>query len=286
MTFWLNGSFLDGEIAIHIADRGFLLGDGVFETLLVERGAPAFLDEHLARLKSGLKTLCMELTVPDDVNSIVRELAEKKGLAVGRAVARLTATRGVSSRGLALPDSAKPSVLLTLAGAPAPHAAPARLIVSRFRRSEMSVAARCKTLNYLDNVLAKNEALEAGADEAVMLNSHGRVACASAANMFIIDERGAATPPVEEGALEGVVRRLVLEGAAQTGVPVAERPIAADDLAHASCVFLTNSLVGLRPARMKNSVASTLAQAEIFKKLAAWYETRLREDLRMREAAP
>lgn len=285
MTFWMNGGFLEDERAVSVADRGFLLGDGVFETMLVDRGRPAFLDEHMARLLTGLAALGIDADLPD-IAAVIRALAERKGLAGGLASARLTVTRGASARGLAFPKpAAEPSVLLTLAGAPPPGVAPARLFVSAYRRAETSIAARCKTLGYLDNVLAKNEALEAGAEDAVMLNSHGRVACASAANIFVLTENEAATPPIEEGALPGIVRGLLLKGAADAGVSVAERAITVDEL-RSGAVFLTNSLMELRAARLEDGADANVTQTEMFKNLKAWYQARLCEDLEMRRAAP
>lgn len=283
MTFWMNDEFRENEKAVSIADRGFLLGDGVFETILVDRGTPAFLDAHMARLQSGLAALGIDARLPD-TGSIIRALAERKSLADGLASARLTVSRGVSARGLAFPDAARPSMLLTLAGAFPPGEAPLRLAVSKFARAETGIAARCKTLNYLDNILAKNEALQAGADDAVMLNSHGRIACASAANIFVIDGDGAATSPIEEGALPGIVRGLLLKGASDAGVSVAERVITVDEL-RSGAVFLTNSLMGLRAARLEDRADANVAQTEMFKNLEAWYQARLCEDLEMRRAA-
>lgn len=286
MTFWMNGEFRESETAVSIADRGFLLGDGVFETMLVDRGTPAFLNEHMARLLTGLASLGIDADLPD-VAAIIRALAERKELAGGPASARLTVSRGASARGLAFPglEAAEPSVFLTLAGAPPSGAASVRLVVSAYRRAETSIAARCKTLNYLDNILAKNEALEAGADDAIMLNTHGRVACASAANIFVLTENEAATPPIEEGALPGIVRALLLKGASAAGVSAAERAITVDEL-RSGAVFLTNSLMGLRAARLEDRADANVAQTEMFKNLEAWYQARLCEDLEMRRAAP
>lgn len=288
MTFWLNGNYCEDERAISIADRGFLLGDGVFETLLVDGGTPAFLDEHLARLKSGLAALRIDAAIPDNLGSIIRALAKENRLTDGLAAARITVSRGPSGRGLAFPaaGASKPSVLVTLTGAPASRDDAATfVIISRFMRAEASIAARCKTMNYLDNILARNEALDAGAGEAAMLNGKGRVAGASSANIFVTRDGGAATPSVEEGALPGVVRGLLLQGAAETGVDVGERAVAAEEL-RAGGFFLTNSLIGLHMARLKDGAAPTATQTEIFNTLKAWYHRRLRENLTERNAAP
>jgi branched-subunit amino acid aminotransferase/4-amino-4-deoxychorismate lyase len=144
---------------------------------------------------------------------------------------------------------------------------------------------RHKTTNYLDNILARNEAEAAGADEAIMMNGHGRVACATSANIFVIKESGdVLTPPCEEGALDGIVRGLVLGCAAETGVNISEAPLDPEFL-HEGAPFLTNSLIGLRLALLKSgSHKPTPRQMEIFNQLWAWYQDCLYRSLT--ESAP
>ena len=158
MTFWLNGEFRDGAAAIDIADRGFLLGDGVFETFLLVDGRPAFRAAHLKRLRAGAEALRIEANIDDaEIDAAIEDLASRNGAAAGTASARLTLTRGPGTRGLApVKSGARPTLLLTAADYALPdETLAARLIVSRYRRSEHSLAARHKTLNYLDNVMAR-----------------------------------------------------------------------------------------------------------------------------------
>ncbi|EJL27988.1 branched-chain amino acid aminotransferase/4-amino-4-deoxychorismate lyase, partial [Caulobacter sp. AP07] len=133
------------------------------------------------------------------------------------------------------------------AAAAAPVSTPAELVLARTRRNEGSPAARLKTLSYLDNVLARAEALAAGADEAVMLNNRGELACASAANLFWIAGDRLFTPALSCGVLNGIVRARVLAKAAALGAPTAVVATDARALEGAQAAFLTNSLIGVRP---------------------------------------
>ena len=222
--------------AIPSDDRGLLLGDGLFETLLAVDGDAPWLSAHLDRMAAG----CEILNLPfdrDEAERLVREAAP----AEGRFAVRLTLTAGSGGRGLDRP--AAPVVRLFATAAPSVAiATSATLIVARTRRNEGSPVSRLKTLSYLDNVLARAEAKSAGADEAVMLNNRGEVACAGAANLFWISGGRLFTPRLDCGALAGITRArlLALETVEEIAVGVAA-------LETADAIFLTNSLIGVRP---------------------------------------
>ncbi len=276
MTFWLNGEWREEKTAISIADRGFLLGDGLFETIFMKNGAAAFLDDHLARLSAGLQMLGINASSPGNIAAILAELAERNGLTDKVAAARISMSRGVSERGLLFPEGSDPTVLITASPA-AIAGGSAALIVSAYRRSQHSVAARCKASAYLDNVLARNEARDRSVDEAIMLNGEGRVACASSANLFLILKDGSVvTPPVGEGALPGIIRGMLLAAAPEIGAEIREDAIRLDDLRRGA-LFLTNSLIGLRPAFLQGEKPPA---SELFIRLSAWYENRLADSLR------
>jgi branched-chain amino acid aminotransferase len=116
-------------------------------------------------------------------------------------------------------------------------------------RNAGSPTSRLKTIGYLDNILAAREAAERSADDALLLNAAGRVACTTIANVFILSGDQLATPPAADGVLAGVVRRLVLEAAATIGIKAAEQPLVASDLFAADEVFLTNSVRLMSPVR-------------------------------------
>jgi branched-chain amino acid aminotransferase/4-amino-4-deoxychorismate lyase len=229
-------------------DRGLLLGDGLFETLLWTGGDMPHLDAHLARMAAGCEAL--GLPVFDLAEAQVRCLAapNEAGLGEVRAAVRLTLTAGSGGRGLDRPDAPVLRLAASAAAAP-PVTTPVDLVLAKTRRNEGSPAARLKTLSYLDNVLARAEAKATGADEAVMRNNHGDLTCAAAANLFWIAEGRLFTPALHCGVLSGIARGRVLEAARTLDVEVHEVATGAEALDEAEAVFLTNSLIGVRPAR-------------------------------------
>lgn len=242
MKMVMNGDLVDsGQATVPAADRGFTLGDGLFETIKVKAGRPLRLDAHWQRLAAGAAVLRLALPLGRDglVDAITRWLAAND---LADAALRLTVSRGSGPRGLLPPDPTLPIWLLS--GGPMPAAAgPARTVIAQtVRRNAHSPLARCKTLSYLDNVLARFEAAERGADEAILLNTDGRVAETTIANLFVVDAAGTLiTPPVADGALPGI-RRAELVGNAGAK----ERPIGPQTLLSAREVFMTNAL-SIRP---------------------------------------
>lgn len=282
MIFWLNGEFKEAAHAINIADRGFLLGDGVFETILVVDGVAAFLSQHINRLKGALSALSMDAPIDESMGTIIYQLARRNDLAAGCAAVRLTVTRGAGKRGLLFPEGdAGPTILLTIQPyAPPPDQPPAKIIIGDYRRNEVSISSRYKTANYLDNMLARNDAAAKGCDEAIMLNSVGRLACASAANLFVLADEEILTPAVSEGALPGVVRGLLLAGV-DRAPPVREGVIEQSALLQNE-LFLTNSLMGIRAAVLDGEPHGSSAPGVVVLQLRSWYEDQLQADLTKR----
>lgn len=238
---WLNGRLLPAaEARIDPADRGFTLGDGLFETIRVAGGTARHLDRHLTRLADSAALLGLPL--PHGAAALTAA-AEALIAAEGRAegVLRITLTRGTGARGVLPPADAVPTLLMTLAPAP-PPAGPVEAVIARTtRRNEHSPLSRVKSLNYLDSILARQEAATRGAGEALLLNGAGRLAESSVANLFIVRDGRPLTPPVAEGALPGIRRALILERG-----DAGEAPLSVADLLGAGEAFLTNSL-GVRP---------------------------------------
>jgi branched-subunit amino acid aminotransferase/4-amino-4-deoxychorismate lyase len=230
--------------AVPFDDRGLTLGDGLFETLLAVDGRLRDADAHLARLAAGCTTLGLPAL---DRAAALRLMQDAAAGSVGRMAVRLTLTAGSGGRGLGRPAAPAPRMFATTAPAPAP-AAPVRLSTSTVRRNEGSPASRLKTLAYLDNVLAWREAQAADADEALMLNGAGAVACASAANIFWLADGRLRTPALACGVLAGVTRAAVIAEAARRGILTEEVSAGPETLAMADAVFLTNSLTGIRAA--------------------------------------
>jgi branched-chain amino acid aminotransferase/4-amino-4-deoxychorismate lyase len=225
-------------------DRGLLLGDGLFETLRARGGELEDFEAHLARMTRGCAVLGIVPPDPEAARRLAAEALAGEGLSQGDAVVRLTLTAG-SGRGLDRPE-AGPGRLICSASPLAAPPGPARLALSPIRRNDTSPASRLKALSYLDNVLARRAARAAGADEAVLLNTRGEVACAAAANLFWIAEGRLFTPALECGVLDGIMRARVLVAAAALGVEAAEVRAGPVALAGAEAVFLTNSLTGVR----------------------------------------
>ncbi|HRD46594.1 MAG TPA: aminotransferase class IV [Caulobacter sp.] len=223
-------------------DRGLLLGDGLFETILAIDGDLVLFDRHIERLRAG----CAYLDLPRPDAEATRKLCElalgDTGMTSGRVAVRLTLTAGSGGRGLDRPEATEPHVFATVSRAPRPEGS-IGLWTATVRRNQHSPTSRLKTLSYLDNVLARREAAPS---EALMLNTDGVVACAAAANVFWITDGRLFTPALDCGVLDGVMRREVLNRAAAFGLSVREGHFPPTAIAEAEAVFITNSLVGVR----------------------------------------
>jgi branched-chain amino acid aminotransferase/4-amino-4-deoxychorismate lyase len=233
---------------VPLDDRGLLLGDGLFETLLW-RGELVLGEAHAARMIAGAAVL--GLPAPDVGAFLDAALAAARdaGLTEARAAVRVTLTAGGGGRGLDRPADPQPRLFATAAPSVKPTTS-ARLAVASIRRNQASPVSRLKSLAYLDNILARREALAAGADEAVMLNTADQVACAAAANLFWIKDGVLFTPAADCGVLDGIMARQVRIAAERLGLSVREVHAPPTALATADGIFLTNSLVGLRAAHL------------------------------------
>lgn len=253
MVMWLNGTLV-ADPALDPADRGFTLGDGLFETIRIDRGRPCHLGLHLARLAEGCRVLRLPLPYdPAAIGQAVADLLQATGLT--EATLRLTLTRGPAPRGLLPPARPAPTLLIGVAPAPPPPGTARLIVATGTRRNEHSPLSRLKSLNYLDNILARQEADDGNADDAVLLNSQGRVADTTIACLFAQIDTTIVTPPVAEGALPGIGRHLVL----RAGIGI-ERPIWPDELRRARAIVLVNSL-GVRPVIALDDAAITRCDA-------------------------
>ena len=252
-TIYVNGTFIPAT-GSHISalDRGFALGDGAFETMRVENGRVFRLGAHLHRLREGLRKL--DITPQHDdaaLEAIVGELLTKNGLS--RASVRLTVSRGIpEARGL-LPGRTLGGPTLVVQAMPfagypdEKYATGFKAVVATIRRNETSPTAYIKTCNYLDNILVRMEAAAAGADEGLMLNLTGNVACGSVSNVFTVKGNRLHTPPVSAGILAGITRGVVMEMAARERLPVIQADLSLAELRASDEAFVTNSLMGVMP---------------------------------------
>jgi branched-chain amino acid aminotransferase len=244
---WLNGAIIsETEARIDPFDRGFTLGDGLFETARAYDGRPFRLEDHLARMQRAAEEL--EIPLPLDMPGVadaVGALLQANRLEGGDAAIRITLSRGSGPRGYNPPHDPKPTLLI----AAAPYTPPVELCSAAFvevRRNEGSPTSRMKTLGALDNVLATIEAEERGAEEAILCHNAGNVACSARANLFAVIAGRLVTPPVAEGVLPGIARRVVLEIAATLHLGAEERALLPDELRQAEEILLTNSLFEIR----------------------------------------
>ncbi|GLS43829.1 aminotransferase class IV [Methylobacterium brachythecii] len=240
---WYDGRIVEGPVPFDLADRGLLLGDGVFDTALALNGRIVFEAAHVARLVAAAETLGFGI----DTGILVEAMRAVAGTAPRTAI-RTTVTRGSGPRGIAPPAEIRPLVFASAAASNASLAfSSLRLQISTIARNDTSPASRTKTLGYLDAVLAARSAQAAGFGDALFLNTRGRVACAGTGNLFALIDGRLVTPPVEEGVLPGIVRGTVLENASGLGVGIDERPLDLDELRQAQAAFVTNSLRLLSP---------------------------------------
>ena len=232
--------------SLPINDRGLLLGDGVFETLLAKAGVPVLFNEHLFRMQSAAAALGLPPPNEQSMRDLVELALSELRPGTERAAVRVTYTAGSGGRGLERPRTLNPRLLATAVPSDTQLRA-ATLRTSSIRRNPTSPAARLKTLAYLDNVEARRQALAEGADEALMLETTGAVASAAAANIFWIRDEVLITPPANGAILPGIMRAKVLDAASQLRIPILEVSTTPDHLARCSGMFLTNSLIGIRP---------------------------------------
>ena len=248
MQIFLNGQFVTEERAVvSVFDRGFLYGDGLFETILVLNGNPFRWATHLARLQRGAIFLKIKLPFsPDKLRKFAAELIANNQMP--DALLRLTLSRGVGVRGYSPKGANQPTLAMTLH--PAPKVAvenPLRwkLVTSSFRLPASDPLAAFKTANKLPYVLARAEADAAGADEALLLNKNGFVVEAATGNLFWIERGTICTPPLDAGILPGVTRAAVLEICRALRIPTQEKLPRVKDLFFAGGVFLSMSSWGI-----------------------------------------
>lgn len=249
---WMNGQLVAPDQArVSVYDHGFLYGDGVFEGIRFYGGRAFRLEAHLQRLQLSARALALAL--PYGLAQITEAVAEVIAASPSPdGYMRIVVTRGVGPLGIDPSRCESPSLFI-LANrlkmvSDAAREKGARVIIAATRRlGPDGLDPRIKSLNYLNHILARMEANHAGADEAILLNSAGRVAEGSADNVFIVKGGVLLTPPVIEGALDGITRQVVLELAQALGIPARESPLAPYDLYTADECFLTGTGAELIP---------------------------------------
>ena len=251
---WVGDKLVSADEArIDPRDRGYTLGDGLFETMLSRQGRVPLLGEHLSRLRSSAEVLRFALPHERLLKRAVYDTLRANDLKDG--VIRLTVSRGVpEGRGLLPGGEDGPSLIVQVipfGGYPGKlyEQGVDIIIVSSVRRNEHSPLSRIKSLNYLDNIIARQEAAEQGATEAILCNTAGHIAGASAANVFFVCAERLMTPDIDSGALPGITRKMILRFASRLGFTIEQRTIDLGVFAESDGCFLTNVLMGIMPVR-------------------------------------
>ena len=250
MIVFLNGKFLpEADAVVSLNDRGFLLGDGLFETTRVAHGRPFRLAQHLERLSRGADFFKIKLPYsPKEIQKFAAELITKNELS--DAVLRVTLTRGPGMRGYSTSGANQPTLALTL------HTLPPQtrdeplqwsLITSSFRVPASDTLAGFKSTSKVLNVLARVEAETKDADEALLLNTNGEVAEAAGGNLFWVYHDKICTVPTGRGVLPGITRAVVLEICQSLGLESTKRVIKPEMLRNAEGIFVTQSALGIVP---------------------------------------
>ncbi len=239
---WLDGRVLPrSEARVSIDDFGVRYGAAAFETMFARHGCVFRLDRHLDRLEGALALMGVAAPPREYLAGGIDALLEASGLR--DAAVRLTVTAG-SGRGPDLGAASTPAVFVTADPLSAPPG-PARLAVSSVRLDERRPWREAKVSQFLPYLLARREAREQGADDALMLNHQEEVAEAATANFFLLMDHALVTPALECGPLPGITRDAVLEVARAERIPVSEASFGLEALMGASAAFLTSSL-GIR----------------------------------------
>lgn len=249
---WINGTLFAKEDAkVSVYDHGLLYGDGIFEGIRSYNGRVFRLEQHLQRLYESARSIWLEIPIPlPELAQAVRETLQINNLPDG--YVRLVVTRGAGTLGLDPNRTSNPQVIIIadrISLYPEKYYQEGLEIVtaSTIRNHSAALSPRIKSLNYLNNILAKIEGLRAGCEEALMLNANGEVAECTADNIFLVRRGALFTPPPTAGILEGVTRGAVMELASSAGLPVHEAALTRHDVYVADECFMTGTAAEVVP---------------------------------------
>lgn len=247
LRIFLNGRHVDKEDArVSVYDHGFLYGDGCFEGIRAYSGRVFRLQEHIARLYRSAKSIDLHIPhTPDELSEIVLDTCRVNGIDSG--YIRVVCSRGAGDLGIDPRNCREGATVVVIADKltmypPSMYEKGLEVITTITRRnSPAALDPNIKSLNYLNNILAKIEVNRAGAGEGLMLNQDGHVAEATGDNVFLVQNGKLATPPTSAGALEGITRNAVIELSVKLGIPCAEQIFALTSVYNADECFLTGT---------------------------------------------
>jgi branched-chain amino acid aminotransferase len=252
MKIFLDGRFVnEADAKVSVFDHGLLYGDGVFEGIRVYNGRIFRLDEHLARLFASAKAIMLKIPMaPEELVEACCESCRMNKISDG--YIRLVVTRGVGNLGLNPFHCPKATVFIiadkiTLYPDKVYKKGIELITASTQRNNPAALSPAIKSLNYLNNILAKIEAIHAGTIEAIMLNAQGNIAECTGDNLFVVRGGRIETPPVSDGALIGITRGVVFELGAKLNLPVGEAHLTRYDVVTAEECFITGSAAEIVP---------------------------------------
>ena len=249
---WLDGEIVDkADAKVSVFDHGLLYGDGIFEGIRMYSGRVFKLEEHIDRLFDSAKAILLELPwTQEEVCQATIDTIKANGLLDG--YVRLVITRGTGGLGLNPYLCEKPSMFIIAASIKLypeeNYTNGLELITCSTRRpTPASLSPQVKSLNYLNNVMAKIECIQAGVMEGIMLNEQGLVAECTGDNVFIVKKGVVYTPPISDGSLDGITRQVIFDLCAAEGVEIKEKSMSRYDLYTADEAFLTGTAAEVIP---------------------------------------
>lgn len=272
---YLNGEFVESDKAgVSVFDHGVLYGDGVFEGIRAYGGRVFRLGEHIDRIFAAAKAIALEIPMTKaELSAVVVATCKKNGLT--DCYIRLVITRGKGNLGISPINCEKPTLFCIAAGiklyTDEQYEKGMSVITSVQRRNKATIVdPQIKSLNYLNNILAKIEANRAGAAEAIMLNHDGIVTEATGDNIFIVKNGEILTPPVYVGILDGITRRTVIEAAKKEGIPVRETEFTLFNVYNADECFLTGTAAeAIAVTSVDGRTIGSGVQGEVTKRILA-----------------
>jgi len=246
-TVYLNGQYLPlDEACVPVLDRGFIFGDGVYEVIPVYAGKPFRLAHHLQRLKNSMAAIRLDNPYSDEQwTDIIQCVIDANG--DGDQSIYLQVTRGVASRDHRFPGATRPTVfVMSNPFVPVPEEQLRNGVKAVVLEDIRWQYCNIKSIALLPNILLRQQALDQGSAEAILLRN-GEVTEGAASNVFIVRDGVVITPPKDECLLPGITRDLVVELAEANGIPVEERPISEAELQHADEIWLTSSTKEILP---------------------------------------
>lgn len=252
LKVYINGELHEKEDArISVYDHGLLYGDGVFEGIRAYNGKIFRCEQHIDRLFASARAIALEIPLSKEkLISAIRRTLDANGMK--DAYIRLLVTRGIGTLGLDPYKCSDPQIIIitgTIALYPPEYYERGLelITVSTIRNHPNALNPRIKSMNYLNNILAKIECLQAGVTEAIMLNKDGYVAECTGDNIFVVKDGGLVTPPVHAGILEGITRQVVMELAREVGIETQQNDMTRFDLYVADECFLTGTAAEIIP---------------------------------------